>query len=156
GLPLYRYIGGANAPGLPLPLGNIINRGKNADNKNYFPEIMVMSVGGETFSAGTRMGEEGFYYFKGGAEKNGGNNKLGDEGGFAPNLDNEEAIKFILEAADKAGYKAGRDQDIAIALDTACSELFEEGEKKGYKFWKSAPEKLLSNQQMIELFASWL
>src|SRR5262249_14889291 len=76
--------------------------------------------------------------------------------GFAPNLDNEEAIKFILDAADKAGYQVGRDKDIAIALDCASSELFEEGGKKGYKFWKSAPDKLFSTQDMIALFAEWV
>ena len=81
---------------------------------------------------------------------------MATKGGFAPNLDNEEAIKFILDAIDKAGYKAGRDRDIAIALDTACSELFEEGAKKGYKFWKSAPDKIFSSEQMIDLFSSWI
>ena len=89
-------------------------------------------------------------------KKAGHNTNVGDEGGFAPNLDNEEAIKFILEAVDKAGFQAGRDKDIAIALDTACSELFDEGQKKGYKFWKSAPEKIYSSEQMIELFSQWV
>jgi enolase len=97
-----------------------------------------------------------FHHLKSVLKKAGHNTNVGDEGGFAPNLDNEEAIKFILEAVDKAGYQAGRDKDIAIALDTACSELFDEGQRKGYKFWKSAPEKIYSSEQMIELFASWV
>ena len=78
------------------------------------------------------------------------------KGGFAPNLDNEEAITFILDAIDKAGYTAGRDKDFAIALDCASSELFDEGGKKGYKFWKSNPDKLFSSQEMIDLFAGWV
>ncbi len=99
---------------------------------------------------------EVFHHLKSVLKKAGHNTNVGDEGGFAPNLDNEEAIKFILDAIDKAGYKAGRDRDVAIALDTACSELFEEGQKKGYRFWKSSPEKILSSEQMIDLFASWV
>ena len=156
GLPLYRYIGGANARVLPVPMANIINGGKHADNKIDFQEFMVMPVGAKSFAEGIRMVAEVFHNLKSVLKKAGHNTNVGDEGGFAPNLDNEEAIKFILDAVDKAGYQAGRDKDIAIALDTACSELFEEGEKKGYKFWKSAPEKIYSSQQMIELFASWV
>jgi enolase len=156
GLPLYRYIGGTNAKTLPVPMANIINGGKHADNKIDFQEFMVMPVGAKSFKEGIRMAAEVFHTLKGVLKKAGHNTNVGDEGGFAPNLDNEEAIKFILDAVDKAGYKAGRDQDIAIALDCASSELFDEGEKKGYKFWKSAPDKLYSPQQMIELFGSWL
>jgi enolase len=155
-LPLYRYIGGSNARVLPVPMANIINGGKHADNKIDFQEFMVMPVGATSFSSGIRMVAEVFHSLKGVLKKAGHNTNVGDEGGFAPNLDNEDAIKFILDAVDKAGYEAGRDRDIAIALDTACSELFEEGQKKGYKFWKSAPEKVYSSQQMIELFSSWL
>ncbi len=156
GLPLYRYIGGANARALPVPMANIINGGKHADNKIDFQEFMVMPVGAKSFGEGIRMVAEVFHTLKSVLKKAGHNTNVGDEGGFAPNLDNEDAIKFILEAVDKAGYKAGRDQDIAIALDTACSELFEEGGKKGYRFWKSAPDKTLSSQQMIDLFGSWI
>ena len=156
GLPLYRYIGGANARALPVSMANIINSGKHADNKIDFQEFMVMPVGASSFGEGIRMVAEVFHTLKSVLKKAGHNTNVGDEGGFAPNLDNEDAIKFILEAVDKAGYKAGRDQDIAIALDTACSELFEEGGKKGYRFWKSAPDKTLSSQQMIELFGSWI
>jgi enolase len=156
GMPLYRYIGGVNARVLPVPMANIINGGKHADNKIDFQEFMVMPVGARTFADGIRMVAEVFHALKGVLKKAGHNTNVGDEGGFAPNLDNEDAIKFILEAVSKAGYQAGRDRDIAIALDTACSELFEEGGKKGYRFWKSAHDTVCSNQQMIELFASWL
>ena len=156
GLPLYRYIGGTNARVLPVPMANIINGGKHADNKIDFQEFMVMPVGAQTFSDGIRMVAEVFHHLKSVLKKAGHNTAVGDEGGFAPNLDNEEAIKYILDAVDKAGYKAGRDADFAIALDCASSELFDEGGKKGYKFWKSAPDKLFSSAQMIELFSQWV
>src|SRR5262249_38298506 len=147
GLPLYRYIGGANARVLPVPMANIINGGKHADNNIDFQEFMVMPLGARTFADGIRMVARVFHHLKAVLKKAGHNTNVGDEGGFAPNLDNEDAIKFILEAVDKAGYQAGRDKDIGIALDTACSELFEEGGKKGYRFWKSAPDKVLGSQQ---------
>ncbi|GAC1466559.1 MAG: phosphopyruvate hydratase [Isosphaeraceae bacterium] len=156
GLPLYRHIGGMNARVLPLPMANIINGGKHADNKIDFQEFMVLPVGAKTFSQGIRMVAEVFHHLKAVLKKAGHNTAVGDEGGFAPNLDNEEAIQYILDAVDKAGYAAGRDKDFALALDCASSELFDEGEKKGYKFWKSAPDKLFSSQQMIDLFASWV
>jgi enolase len=156
GLPLYRYIGGSNARVLPVPMANIINGGKHADNKIDFQEFMVMPVGAQSFAEAIRMVAEVFHTLKGVLKKAGHNTNVGDEGGFAPNLDNEEAIKFILEAVTKAGYQPGRDKDIAIALDTACSELFEEGGKKAYKFWKSAPDKVLSSGQMVDLFAAWI
>jgi enolase len=156
GLPLYRYIGGANARVLPVPQSNIINGGKHADNKIDFQEFMVMPVGANSFAQGIRMVAEVFHTLKAVLKKAGHNTNVGDEGGFAPNLDNEEAIKFILDAIGKAGYTAGRDKDIAIALDCASSELFEEGDKKGYKFWKSAPDKIFSSQQIIDLFAAWI
>jgi enolase len=155
-LPLYRYIGGASASVLPVPMANIINGGKHADNKIDFQEFMVMPVGARSFADGIRMVAEVFHSLKGVLKKAGHNTNVGDEGGFAPNLDNEEAIRFILEAVAQAGYQSGRDKDIAIAIDGACSELFEEGGKKGYRFWKSAPEVVLSSEQMIELFSQWL
>jgi enolase len=155
-LPLYRYLGGVNARVLPVPMANIINGGKHADNKIDFQEFMVMPVGAKSFHEAIRTVSEVFHHLKSVLKKAGHNTNVGDEGGFAPNLDNEEAIKFILDAVDKAGYQAGRDKDIAIALDTACSELFDEGQRKGYKFWKSAPDKIFSSEQMIELFASWV
>jgi enolase len=156
GLPLYRYIGGAAAHVLPVPMANIINGGKHADNKIDFQEFMVMPIGAKSFAEGIRTVAEIFHQLKAVLKKAGHNTNVGDEGGFAPNLDNEEAVKYILDAVDKAGYTAGRDKDVALALDCACSELFDEGEKKGYKFWKSAPDKLLSSQQMIDLFGSWV
>ena len=155
GLPLYRYIGGVNARVLPVPQSNIINGGKHADNKIDFQEFMIMPVGAKSFAQGIRMVAEVFHQLKAVLKKAGHNTNVGDEGGFAPNLDNEEAITFILDAIGKAGYTPGRDKDIAIALDCASSELFDEGDKKGYKFWKSAPEKVLSSQQIIDLFAAW-
>ena len=155
GLPLYRYIGGANARVLPVPQANIINGGKHADNKIDFQEFMIMPVGAKSFAQGIRMVAEVFHQLKAVLKKAGHNTNVGDEGGFAPNLDNEEAITFILDAIGKAGYTPGRDKDIAIALDCASSELFDEGDKKGYKFWKSAPDKVLSSQQIIDLFAAW-
>ncbi|MGZ3335872.1 MAG: phosphopyruvate hydratase [Isosphaeraceae bacterium] len=156
GLPLYRYIGGANARVLPVPQSNIINGGKHADNKIDFQEFMIMPVGAKSFAQGIRMVAEVFHQLKAVLKKAGHNTNVGDEGGFAPNLDNEEAITFILDAIGKAGYTPGRDKDIAVALDCASSELFDEGDKKGYKFWKSAPDKVLSSQQIIDLFAAWI
>jgi enolase len=156
GLPLYRYLGGTNARVLPIPMANIINGGKHADNKIDFQEFMVMPLGAKRFSEGIRMVAEVFHNLKSVLKKAGHNTAVGDEGGFAPNLDNEEAIKYILDAVDKAGYAAGRDRDFAIALDCASSELFDEGGKKGYKFWKSNPDKLFSSQDMIELFTGWV
>ena len=156
GLPLYRYLGGANARALPVPMANIINGGKHADNKVDFQEFMIMPLGAKSFSEGIRMVAEVFHHLKTILKKAGHNTNVGDEGGFAPNLDNEEAIKFVLDAVSKAGYQAGRDKDFALALDCASSELFDEGEKKGYKFWKSNPGKLFSSKEMIDLFASWV
>jgi enolase len=156
GLPLYRYIGGVNACELPLPMANIVNGGKHADNKIDFQEFMVMPVGAKNFADAIRMTAEVFHTLKAVLKKAGHNTSVGDEGGFAPNLDNEEAIKFILEAVAKAGYKPGRDADFALALDCASSELFEEGGKKGYKFWKSNPGKLFSAEEMIDLYESWV
>ena len=154
-LPLYRYIGGANARQLPVPMANIINGGKHADNKVDFQEFMVMPVGAKTWSEAIRQVCEVFHALKGVLKKAGHNTNVGDEGGFAPNLDNEEALMFIMEAIVKAGYQPGRDKDFAIAMDCASSELFDEGEKKGYKFWKSNPGKLFSADEMIDLFAGW-
>ena len=155
-LPLYRYLGGANARVLPVPMANIINGGKHADNKIDFQEFMVMPIGATTFRDGIRMVAEVFHNLKSVLKKAGHNTNVGDEGGFAPNLDNEESLKFIMDAIDKAGYTAGRDKDFAIALDCASSELYDEGGKQGYKFWKSNPSKLFSAQEMVDLFASWV
>ncbi len=156
GLPLYRYLGGAGARILPVPMANIINGGKHADNKIDFQEFMVMPIGAKSFSEGIRMVAEVFHTLKSVLKKAGHNTAVGDEGGFAPNLGNEEAITYILDAISKAGYTPGRDKDFALALDCASSELFDEGDKKGYKFWKSNPDKLFSTQEMIDTFSSWV
>ncbi|GIW85976.1 MAG: enolase [Isosphaeraceae bacterium] len=156
GLPLFKYLGGPNARVLPVPMANIINGGKHADNKIDFQEFMVMPIGASCFAEAIRWVAEVFHTLKSVLKKAGHNTSVGDEGGFAPNLDNEEALKFILEAIDKAGYSAGRGKQFAIALDCACSELFDEGDKKGYNFWKSNPGKLLSSQGMIDLFGKWV
>ncbi len=155
GLPLYRYLGGVNARVLPVPMANIINGGKHADNKIDFQEFMIMPLGAKSFSEGIRMVAEVFHNLKSLLKKAGHNTAVGDEGGFAPNLANEEAIKYILDAIDKTGYTSGIGKDFAIALDCASSELFDEGDKKGYKFWKSNPDKLFSTDDMIALFSDW-
>ena len=155
-LPLYQYLGGFNARQLPVPMANIINGGKHADNKIDFQEFMVMPVGASSFSEGIRQTTEVFHTLKSVLKKAGHNTAVGDEGGFAPNLDNEEALKYIMEAIDKAGYEAGRDKDFAIALDCASSELFDEGDKKGYKFWKSNPSKLFGAEEMVGIFKDWI
>jgi len=137
-------------------MANIINGGKHADNKIDFQEFMVMPIGAKSFSEGIRMVAEVFHTLKSVLKKAGHNTAVGDEGGFAPNLGNEEAITYILDAISKAGYTPGRDKDFALALDCASSELFDEGDKKGYKFWKSNPDKLFSTQEMIDTFSSWV
>jgi enolase len=155
-LPLYRYIGGTNAVQLPVPMANIINGGKHADNKVDFQEFMVMPVGAKTWSDAIRQVCEVFHALKSVLKKAGKNTNVGDEGGFAPDIDNEDALKFIMEAIVKAGYQPGRDKDFAIAMDCASSELFDEGDKKGYKFWKSNPSKLFSADEMIGIFSKWV
>ena len=154
GQPLYRYLGGAYTTTLPVPMANIINGGKHADNKVDFQEFMVMPYGAETFREAMRMTAEVFHTLKSLLKKAGHNTAVGDEGGFAPDIDNEEALDFIMKAIEGAGYKPG--VDFGIALDCASSELFDEGGKKGYKFWKSNPDKLFSADEMIELFTRWV
>ncbi|MCX7882854.1 MAG: phosphopyruvate hydratase [Brevinematales bacterium] len=156
GLPLYRYLGGTNAKIMPVPMANIINGGKHADNKVDFQEFMVMPIGADSLKKAVEMIAEVFHNLKSILKKAGKNTAVGDEGGFAPDIDNEEGLKYILEAIDKAGYKAGLDADFAIAMDCASSELFEEGGKKGYRFWKSNPDKIFSTDEMIELLSKWV
>ena len=153
-IPLYKYLGGIHTNLLPVPMANIINGGKHADNKIDFQEFMVMPVGAPTMREALRWTAEVFHSLKGLLHKAGKNTAVGDEGGFAPDIDNEEALKYIMEAIDKAGYKAG--DDFKIALDCASSELFDEGDKKGYKFWKSNPGKLFSSDEMVELLSGWV
>jgi enolase len=125
-LPLYRYIGGINAHVLPVPMMNILNGGSHADNNVDIQEFMVMPIGADSFSEGLRMGVEVFHNLKKVLGSKGLNTAVGDEGGFAPNLgSNQEAIEVILEAIEKAGYSAGRDADLAIAIDAAASEFYD-------------------------------
>ena len=155
GLPLYRYVGGANATVLPVPLMNILNGGKHADSTVDFQEFMIMPVGAETFREALRMGAEVFHSLKKVLHDKGLNTAVGDEGGFAPNIPSaDEALAIISQAIEKAGYKVGN--DIVFALDAACTELFEEAKhkgKEGYCFFKSAPDKVISSDEMIDLWA---
>ncbi|HOF00963.1 MAG TPA: phosphopyruvate hydratase [Spirochaetota bacterium] len=156
GLPLYAYLGGPIANVLPLPMANIINGGKHADNKIDFQEFMVMPVGAKSIKEAVRYISEVFHALKSVLKSKGKNTAVGDEGGFAPDLENEEGVEVILEAIDKAGFKTGIDNDFMIALDVASSELFDEGERKGYKFWKSNPDKIFSSDDMIEFYKKWV
>ncbi len=153
GMPLYRYIGGTNAKTLPVPMMNILNGGKHADNNVDFQEFMVMPIGAPNFAEALRMGAETFHALKSVLTKKGYNTAVGDEGGFAPNLkSNEEAIEVILEAIEKTGYKVG--EEIAIALDPAASEFYMK-EKKAYHLFKSAPNKKISIEKMVDYWAGW-
>lgn len=128
GLPLYRYVGGTSARVLPVPMMNIINGGAHADNPIDFQEFMILPIGAESFSDALRMGAEVFHTLKKALKDKGHNTNVGDEGGFAPNLPNAEAaLDFIMQSIEKAGYKAGRDGDIAIGLDCASTEFFKDG-----------------------------
>jgi enolase len=154
GLPLYRYLGGCNANILPVPMMNILNGGKHADNNVDFQEFMVMPVGAKDFPEALRMGAEVFHTLKGVLKSKGYNTAVGDEGGFAPSLKtNEEALEVILAAVKKAGYKAGK--DICIALDPAATEMFD-SRTKSYKFFKSAPKKKMSSDAMVSHWAKWV
>ena len=152
GLPLFRYIGGTNAKVLPIPMMNILNGGAHADNKIDFQEFMVMPIGATGFSEGLRWGVEIFHALKTVLKKNGYSTNVGDEGGFAPNIQsNEEAIETVMAAITAAGYKPGT--QIAIAMDAANSELWNEKEKK-YIFHKSDGKKMTS-EQLVKYWESW-
>jgi enolase len=154
GLPFYRYLGGCNANILPVPMMNILNGGKHADNNVDFQEFMVMPIGAENFPEALRMGAEVFHTLKSVLKSKGYNTSVGDEGGFAPSLkSNDEAIEVILDAIKKAGYKAGK--QIAIALDPAANELWDSQTKK-YKFFKSDPKKKISSDALIDHWAKWV
>src|SRR6187455_3769024 len=153
GLPLYRYIGGTNAKTLPVPMMNILNGGAHADNKIDFQEFMVMPVGATTFSEGLRWGVEIFHALKSVLKKKGFSTNVGDEGGFAPNIQsNEEAIDTVMEAIQASGYKAG--SQIVIAMDAANSELWD-NKKKKYVFHKS-DGKELSSEQLVKYWEKWV
>jgi len=150
GMPLYRYLGGAGANVLPTPMMNILNGGAHADNNVDFQEFMVMPVGAESFSEGLRWGVEVFHTLKSVLKKRGYNTAVGDEGGFAPSLkSNVEAIEVVLEAIQQAGYKPG--EEIAIALDPAASEFYQDGKYVFKKSDKSAK----SSEDMVRFWAKW-
>ena len=151
--PLYRYVGGVNAHVLPVPMMNIINGGSHADNSIDFQEFMIMPVGASVFSEGLRMGVEIFHHLKTVLKKKGYSTNVGDEGGFAPNIkSNEEAIKIVLQAIEKAGYKPG--VDVMIAMDAAASEFYNAKEKR-YHFASSTGDKLTSSE-MVSYWADWV
>jgi enolase len=153
-LPLYRYLGGPGAKTLPCPMMNILNGGKHADNNVDFQEFMIQPWGFETFSDAMRAGVEIYHALKKVLHKNKMSTAVGDEGGFAPDLkDNEDALKVIGEAVSAAGYEFGK--QVFVALDPAASELWD-SQKKGYKFFKSNPDKILSNDEMTDYWAKWV
>ncbi len=152
-LPLFRYLGGTNAKTLPIPMMNILNGGAHADNKIDFQEFMVMPVGAESFSEGLQWGVDVFHVLKSVLKKKGYSTNVGDEGGFAPNIQsNEEAIETVLTAIGAAGYKTG--SQIVIAMDAANSELWD-AKKKKYVFHKSTGKEL-SSDQLVKFWEKWV
>jgi len=155
GLPLFRYLGGCGANVLPVPMMNILNGGKHADNNVDFQEFMIQPWGAPSFAEALRMGTEIFHALAGVLKNKGYNTSVGDEGGFAPSLKkgNEEPLHLIEEAVKKAGYKFG--QDVFIALDPAVSEMFDKESGK-YRFFKSDPKRLVTSDEMIDLWKEWV
>lgn len=152
-LPLYRYLGGVNASVLPMPLMNILNGGVHADNKIDFQEFMIIPVGAPSFSEGLRWGVEVFHNLKSVLKKKGYSTNVGDEGGFAPDIQsNEEAIETVLQAIEAAGYQPG--SQIAIAMDAASTEMYDES-SKSYKFYKSSG-KTISSDEMVAYWSDWV
>ncbi|MFQ5490320.1 MAG: phosphopyruvate hydratase [Phycisphaerae bacterium] len=153
GLPLFRYLGGAGARVMPVPMMNILNGGKHADNNVDFQEFMIQPWGAESFSDALQMGAECFAALKKVLSAKGYNTAVGDEGGFAPDLkSNEEALEVISEAVQAAGYKLG--EDIYIALDPAASEMYEDASGQ-YRFFKSAPDRTVTSGELIDHWAGW-
>ena len=151
-LPLYAYLGGPTARTLPVPMMNILNGGRHADNNVDMQEFMVMPVGATSFSEALQMGTETFHHLRQVLRGRGYGTAVGDEGGFAPDLrSNEEAIEVILEAIERAGYAAG--DDLFIALDPAAAEMYDDGR---YVFYKSAPDRRLTPEEMVEFWAGWV
>lgn len=147
GLPLYRYLGGPSAHVLPVPMMNIINGGEHADNPIDFQEFMIMPVGAESFRESLRMGAEIFHTLKKGLHDAGHNTNVGDEGGFAPNIGSApEALDFVMQSIEKAGYKPG--EEIFLALDTASTEFFETG-----KYELKGEGRSLSSEEMASYLA---
>jgi len=152
-LNLYRYLGGVNAITLPVPLMNILNGGAHADNKIDFQEFMIVPTGAATFSEGLRWGVEVFHQLKTVLKKKGYSTNVGDEGGFAPDIQsNEEAIETVLQAIEAAGYKPG--EQIFIAMDAATSEMYNEADNT-YKFYKSSG-KVISSDEMVAYWTEWV
>jgi enolase len=150
---LFRYIGGVNANTLPIPMMNILNGGSHADNSIDFQEFMIMPIGATSFSQALQMGVEVFHNLKAVLKKQGHSTNVGDEGGFAPNLgSNEEAIKVVLEAIEKAGYKPG--DDICIALDPASSEYYIQEENVYHLKWSTGDK--LTPAQMVDFWDDWV
>jgi enolase len=150
-MPLYRYIGGTNAKVLPVPMMNILNGGKHADNTVDIQEFMIVPAGAPNFAEALRMGAEVFHALKGVLHKKGLNTSVGDEGGFAPNLkSNEEAVEVILEAITKTSYQAGK--DVFLALDPASSEMMDNGKYVFYKSDKSS----FTSEQMVKFYEKWV
>ncbi|MFA5536064.1 MAG: phosphopyruvate hydratase [Bacillota bacterium] len=148
GLPLYRYIGGSNGKQLPLPMMNILNGGEHADNNVDIQEFMIMPVGAKSFREGLRMGAEVFHQLKKVLKSKSLNTAVGDEGGFAPNLNsNEEALEVIMEAITAAGYRLG--DDFGLALDVAATELYQEG-----KYVFKGQGLTRTSQEMVEYYAN--
>jgi enolase len=154
GLPLYRYLGGANARVLPVPMMNIINGGKHADNNVDFQEFMIMPFGAPNFREGIRMGSEIFHHLQKVLHDRGLSTAVGDEGGFAPNLkSSDETLELLTTAVEKAGYQPG--EQIFFALDPATTELYDEAKKMGktgYCFFKSQPDRISTSDEMIDLW----
>jgi enolase len=149
GLPLYRYLGGVHAHRLPVPMLNILNGGRHADNNVDFQEFMIVPVGAPTFKKALRWSVEIYHTLKGIMHKKGLSTAVGDEGGFAPNLrSNVEAIDTILEAVGKTGYKVGR--DILLGLDAASSEFYKDG-----KYDLAGEGRQYTSAQFVELLAGW-
>jgi enolase len=159
GVPLYRYLGGARARTLPVPLMNILNGGEHADNSVDMQEFMVVPAGAPSFREALRMGAEVFHALKSVLSGRGDSTAVGDEGGFAPDLrSNDEAIEVVLEAIERAGYRPGA--DAFVALDPAAAEMYEPAGASGgegeYVFWKSDPDNPRSSQEMAAFWADWV
>ncbi len=151
-MPLYRYVGGVNANTLPIPLMNILNGGAHADNAIDFQEFMIMPLKADSFAEALQMGTSVFHHLKAVLKKKGYSTNVGDEGGFAPNMQsNEEAIETVLKAIESAGYKPGK--DIYVAMDAATSELWDE--KKGMYVFKKSDKRELSPSDMVSYWADW-
>jgi len=153
-LPLYRYLGGPSAKTIPAPMMNILNGGKHADNNVDFQEFMIQPWGFDSYSAALRAGVEIYHTLKKILHAAKLSTAVGDEGGFAPDLkDNEDALKWIGQAVTDAGYEFGK--QVFIALDPAASELWD-AQKKGYKFFKSKPDKIIKSEEMIDILEKWV